>query len=147
MRKTIETVDGMGGIVKLIAEGTLQDHVSQRAYEYERRLESGEFRKVGVNCHTGDVDAAAAHEVEMHENRPEDLKMQIESVARVKAERDGAAVARTLARLREDAIADRNLMPAIMDAVTAYATVGEITDVLAGIYGTYQEPIRFEAAE
>ena len=148
MRKAIEAIDGMGGIVKLIAEGTLQDHVSQQAYEHERRLESGEFRKVGVNCYTGDVDAArTAHEVEMHENRPEDLKMQIESVARVKAERDGAAVARTLARLRADALADRNLMPAIMDAVTAYATVGEITDVLAAIYGTYQEPIRFEAAE
>ena len=154
MRKVTEAVDSMGGIKKLIADGTLQDHVSQQAYEYERRLESGEFRKVGVNCYTGDVDADQSgdgerktHDVEMHENDPADLKMQIESVAQVKKERDQQEVDRTLVQLKEDAIANRNLMPTIMDAVTAYATVGEITNVLADVYGYYQEPIRFEAAE
>ena len=147
MRKVIDTVDQMGGIKKLIAEGTLQDHVSQRAYEYERRLESGEFRKVGVNCYQTDENKDAQKDVEMHENSPEDLQMQIDSVAQVKAERDDAEAQRTLTKLREDALADVNLMPTIMDAVTAYATVGEITNVLADVYGFYQEPIRFEAAE
>ena len=147
MRKTIETVDQMGGIKKLIADGTLQDHVSQQAYEYERKLESGEFRKVGVNCYQTDEDKDAQKDVEMHQNSPEDLQMQIDSVAQVKAERDDQEVQRTLTQLREDALADKNLMPTIMDAVTAYATVGEITNVLANVYGFYQEPIRFEAAE
>ena len=147
MRGVIETVDQMGGIKKLIADGTLQDHVSQQAYEYERKLESGEFRKVGVNCYKTDEDKDAQKDVEMHENSPEDLQMQIDSVARVKAERDDKKVQRTLTQLIEDALADKNLMPTIMDAVTAYATVGEITNVLADVYGFYQEPIRFEAAE
>ena len=147
MRKTIAMVDQMGGIKKLISDGTLQDHVSQQAYEYERRLESGEFRKVGVNCYQTDEDEDAQKDVEMHENSPEDLQMQIDSVARVKAERDDQEVQRTLTQLREDALADVNLMPTIMDAVIAYATVGEITNVLADVYGFYQEPIRFEAAE
>ena len=147
MRKTVATVDQMGGIKKLIAEGTLQDHVSQQAYEYERKLESGEFRKVGVNCYQTDEDKDAQKDVEMHKNSPDDLQMQIDSVAQVKAERDDAEVQRTLTQLRADAVADVNLMPTIMDAVTAYATVGEITNVLADVYGFYQEPIRFEAAE
>ena len=147
MRKAIETVDQMGGIKKLIADGTLQDHVSQQAYEYERKLESGEFRKVGVNCYQTDEDKDAQKDVEMHQNSPEDLQMQIDSVAQVKAERDEEEVQRTLTQLRADALADVNLMPTIMDAVTAYATVGEITNVLADVYGFYQEPIRFEAAE
>jgi methylmalonyl-CoA mutase N-terminal domain/subunit len=61
----------------------------------------------------------------------------------VRAERDQASVHRALGRVRADAEAGINLMPAIIDAVKAYASVGEITKELVGVYGRYREPIRF----
>ena len=61
----------------------------------------------------------------------------------VKAERDPAEVERTLAKVKDDAESGVNVMPAIMDAAKAYATVGEITKKLTEVYGLYQEPIRF----
>ncbi len=138
IRAVMKRVDAEGGIVKGVAEGRVQDHVSQQAYEYQRKLESGELRKVGVNCYRIDEDKP---DVEFHPTDPGDLKLQIESLGKVKAERDGARVTETLARLEADARAQRNVMPAIMDAVKAYATVGEMTNVLVGVYGRYQEPI------
>jgi methylmalonyl-CoA mutase N-terminal domain/subunit len=69
--------------------------------------------------------------------------MQTESLDRVRAERDGDRVRAVLARVRADAAAERNVMPAIMDAVKAYATVGEITNELVTVFGQYREPIRF----
>ena len=72
-----------------------------------------------------------------------DLELQIGSLGAVKDERDQAVVDKTLAKLTEDAAKGVNVMPAIMDAVQAYATVGEMTDALTGVYGRYVEPIRF----
>ena len=69
--------------------------------------------------------------------------MQIDGLARVRAERDGAAVARALERVARDAAAGVNLMPAIVEAVKAYASVGEMTRELVKVFGRYQEPIRF----
>nr|NIV18409.1 methylmalonyl-CoA mutase [Woeseiaceae bacterium] len=57
--------------------------------------------------------------------------------------RDAAAVQQVLKRVADDAKAGNNVMPAIMDAVQAYATIGEITNELIGVYGRYAEPIRF----
>ncbi len=82
-------------------------------------------------------------EVAFHPYREEDTRMQIDSLNRVRGERDGARVKEALGRLRADAAAERNVMPAIMDAVKAYATVGEITNELVAVYGRYREPIKF----
>jgi methylmalonyl-CoA mutase N-terminal domain/subunit len=65
----------------------------------------------------------------------------------MRASRDGARVVETLAQLRKDAEADRNVMPAIVEAVKAYATVGEITNELVAVYGRYKEPVKFERDE
>ena len=142
IKKTMARVDDLGGIVKLIADGRLQDHVSRQAYEHEKKVESGEVRKVGVNCYRIEEDEP---DVEMHPTKPEDLALQLASLKAAKAERSEAEVARTLDRLRADASAGANTMPAIMAAVKAYATVGEMTKVLIDVYGRYQEPIRFAA--
>jgi methylmalonyl-CoA mutase N-terminal domain/subunit len=68
---------------------------------------------------------------------------QIDSLRKIRAERDNAAVGRCLRALRDDAVAGRNVMPAIVQAVKAYATVGEISDTLVGVYGRFAEPTRF----
>jgi methylmalonyl-CoA mutase N-terminal domain/subunit len=141
MERLMAEVDAQGGIVKLVAAGEIQAKVSAQAYAMQRNIEAGKFRKVGVNCYQ--VDETAEREVAFHPYREEDTRMQIESLNRVRGERDGARVKEALGRLRADAAAERNVMPAIMDAVKAYATVGEITNELVAVYGRYREPIKF----
>ena len=141
MEETMAEVDRQGGIVKLVEDGAVQSQVSAQAYAMQKDIESGKFHKVGVNCYR--VKEEEEHEVQMHPYSEQDTQMQIDGLNRIRAERDNAKVKAALARLAADARAERNVMPAIMDAVKAYASVGEITRELAGVYGRYQEPIRF----
>ena len=140
MVRIMEELDEKGGIVKMIADGEIQAHVSKQAYEHQKELESGEFRKVGVNCHEIEEDEP---EVEMHPYKKEDTDRQVARLNEVKASRDQAAVDKALADLKAAAEGEANTMPAIMDAVKAYASVGEITAVLTEVFGRYQEPMRF----
>ncbi len=141
MEDTMAEVDRQGGIVKLVEDGAVQSQVSAQAYAMQKDIESGKFHKVGVNCYR--VNEEEEHEVQMHPYSEADTQMQIDSLNRIRGERDNAKVKAALARLATDARAERNVMPAIMDAVKAYASVGEITRELAKVYGRYQEPIRF----
>jgi len=141
MEEVMAEVDRQGGIVKLVAEGAIQSQVSAQAYRMQRDIESGAFPKVGVNRYRSEDEEE--HEVKMHPYSEEDTRMQVESLNRVRAERDAARAEAALARVGEDARTGANVMPAIMEAVKAYATVGEITQELAGVYGRYREPIRF----
>ena len=140
MRDVMARLEAEGGIVSAVAEGRIQDRVSRHAYERELALENGETKKVGVNCYRIDE---ADPDVEFHPTKPEDLELQIASLGAIKDERDETAVEATLAKLTDDAAKGVNVMPAIMDAVQAYATVGEMTDALTGVYGRFKEPIRF----
>ena len=142
MRRIMAEIDASGGIVQAVAEGRAQADVSRQAYEHHRKLESGEFRKVGVNCYREDEEEENA-EVAFHPFKEEDHRLQIDSLAKIRAERDGARVKSTLAALEKAARDGENVMPAIMEAVKAYATVGEMTDIMVGIFGRFQEPNRF----
>lgn len=144
MRRSIEQemaeVEQQGGIVRLIGEGMIQAKVSQQAYLRQRAIEAGTFRKVGVNCYRTEE---AAPEVEVHAYKEEDARAQIQALERVRAERDAGRVEAALARVRAAARSDENVMPALMDAVNAYASVGEITRVLVDVFGRFREPVRF----
>lgn len=140
MVRIMGELDERGGIVKMIADGEIQAHVSKQAYEHQKELETGEYRKVGVNCHQIDEDEP---EVEMHPYKKEDTDRQVARLNKVKAERDQAAVDAALAKLKAAAEGNENTMPAIMEAVKAYATVGEMNKVMTGVFGNYQEPMRF----
>jgi methylmalonyl-CoA mutase N-terminal domain/subunit len=133
-------VERRGGIVSMIANGELQAHVSREAYLRQQRLESGEIRKVGVNCHRVEEEAP---KVEMHPFRTEDAERQVRRLDGVRASRDAGDVAAALAAVSEAARGQHNMMPAIVDAVKAYATVGEITRALESVFGRYQEPTKF----
>jgi methylmalonyl-CoA mutase N-terminal domain/subunit len=142
MERIIEETDAAGGIVKLVAEGTIQSRVSAQAYRMQRAIESGAFPKVGVNRYRNATEEV--HKVEMHPYKADDAKAQIASLARVRAERDASAVARALDRVEADARSGANLMPAIVEAVKAYASVGEITQRMVGVFGRFVEPVRFD---
>jgi methylmalonyl-CoA mutase N-terminal domain/subunit len=107
----------------------------------QRDIESGKFPKVGVNRYRNDEEEE--HPVQFHPYKEEDARVQIDGLNKVRAERDGARVAAALARVGADARSGANVMPAIVEAVKAYASVGEITNELVKVYGRYQEPIRF----
>jgi methylmalonyl-CoA mutase N-terminal domain/subunit len=140
MEEHMAEVDAGGGIVKQIADGTIQARVSAQAYEMQRAIESGKFRKVGVNCYRTEE---ASPDVEFHPYDEAGAREQIESLNKVRAERDSVRVLAALTRVRDDARSGVNVMPAIMDAVKAYASVGEITRELVGVFGHLREPVRF----
>jgi methylmalonyl-CoA mutase, N-terminal domain len=141
MEEIMAETDAEGGIVKLVSEGIIQSRVSAQAYQMQRNIDSGEFRKVGVNCYRNESEED--HPVEFHPYNEEDAKVQIAGLNRIRSERDAGQVRAALARVRSDAQAGRNVMPALMEAVKAYASVGEMTKELVDVYGRYREPVRF----
>jgi methylmalonyl-CoA mutase N-terminal domain/subunit len=141
MEKTMAEVDAEGGIVKLVSEGVIQSRVSAQAYRMQRAIERGEFRKVGVNCYRNETEDE--HPVEFHPHDEAEAQARVGALQQLRAERDGAAVDAALQRLRADAQAGRNVMPALVQAVKAYASVGEMTRELVQVYGRYREPVRF----
>jgi len=141
MEQIIAEVDAQGGIVRQVSDGAIQSKVSAGAYDTQRKILSGEIRKVGVNCYQ--MEEEEEREPQYHPYDEAAAQKQIDATNRVKADRDQAAVESTLEKVKDDAESGVNVMPAIMEAVKAYATVGEITNKLADVYGHYQEPIRF----
>ena len=123
-----------------VAEGRVQAEVNRQAYQREQALRKGEIKKVGLNCF---VEEEEERPVEFHPYRETEGAKQIERLARVRRERDGGAVSAALEKVREEARAERNVMPAVMDAVEIHATVGEVCSALKEVLGTYVEPVRF----
>jgi len=138
--ETMAWVDAQGGIVDAVSRGVIQAKVSEYAFERQKALESGAFRKVGVNCYR-DPDEAKP-DVDLHGYDERGALAQVEALRKVKAERDNDAVARALKTLRADAQEGRNVMPALMAAVKAYATVGEMSDTMIDVFGRFEEPTR-----
>jgi methylmalonyl-CoA mutase N-terminal domain/subunit len=140
IRTAMDQVDAQGGIVRAIAEGHVQSAVSKQAFENLRKLERGEIRKVGVNCYRLEEEEP---QVEFHPFNEKVYDEQVKRLDRVRADRDAARVESAFQTVSTDAKAGRNVMPGVIEAVKAYATVGEITRCLIDVYGRYEEPVRF----
>jgi methylmalonyl-CoA mutase N-terminal domain/subunit len=141
MVEIMADTDAQGGIVKLVSEGIVQAKVSLQAYQMQRDIESGKFPKVGVNRHRNDQQED--HPVEFHPYNEQDTQRQIANLNQVRAERNAEAVTSALAKVAAAAKSGANVMPAIVEAVKAYASVGEITGEMVKVFGRYKEPIRF----
>ena len=130
----IHTIDDLGGMVAAIEQGYVQRQIEQAAYEYGRTIETGTRLVVGVNTLQEEHEPESEIFVV-----PEGIEAkQIEEISRAKNSRDNAAVQRTLASLEKVAKTDENLLPAILEAVRAYATVGEICQRLEQVFGEYE---------
>ena len=140
MRACMAGTDERGGIVKLVAEGQIQAELARQAYENQRKLESGELRKVGVNCYRSEEEQ---REVALHPYDAAAAAAQQERLARLREQRDNDEVRRCLSELRQVAGRGDNVMPTVIEAVSALATVGEVTQALKDVHGTYQENVRF----
>jgi methylmalonyl-CoA mutase N-terminal domain/subunit len=135
----LDEIDAMGGTLAAIEGGFQQRQIQESAYRVQRQIERGDLVVVGVNRFRddggGEVKAA------LQRIDPEGERRQIERVRRVRAERDGAAWAAALGRLEDAARGTENLMPPIIEAVNAHATVGEISDRLRAAFGVHRELI------
>lgn len=133
----IAEVDRMGGMVKAIEEGFVQASIQRSAYDYQKSIEEGSRVIVGVNRFQ--VQEPPADEL-LRVSKEVELN-QVAKLQKVKASRDNAKVKASLESLRQAAKTDQNLMPLILDAVRAYASVGEVCNALRDVYGVYKERI------
>jgi len=131
-----ERVEALGGVVPAIEQGFFQREIADAAYRYQRQVEKGEKTVVGVNKYveSGEDLAMALLKID-----PAVQERQIARLQRTKRERDGGRVQEALAQLRRAAQGDDNLMPPILDAVRAYASLGEVMGVLREVFGEYRE--------
>ena len=136
----MDRLDAQGGIVRAVSEGVAQAEVNRQAYENEKKLQTAATKKVGVNCFQ---EEEQEREVEFHPYREGEAHKQRKRLAAIRGERDDAAAQSALQKVKAAAAGEKNVMPAVMDAVEAYATVGEVCAVLKDVFGTYQEPVRF----
>ena len=125
------------GVLRGIEEGYFHREIQASAYDYQKRVESGEEVVVGVNKYVVDDDPDA----DLHRVDEATQERQRDRLAAVKAERDDAAVEAALSDLADAVEADENAMPYIVDAVKAYATMGEVMDVFESRFGTYRERV------
>ncbi len=135
-RAIIERVDQMGGMVRAIERGFPQREIHEAAWAHQRRVESGEARVVGVNVHVDGEEPAPAEILRVREEVGEE---QVRRLAALRRKRDRAAWKAALSRLARDERAGVNLMPAVLRAVAARATTGEICDVLRDAWGEYED--------
>ena len=133
-KEYIEKIDQMGGAVAAIEKGYIQREIQNSAYKYQREIEKEERVVIGLN------------RFQTEEEKPTNLlrvdpavrQVQLEKLEKLKTERDGERVKKTLSDLRQGTRGQENLMPFILGAVKAYATLGEICDVLREAFGEFR---------
>jgi methylmalonyl-CoA mutase N-terminal domain/subunit len=133
----IEKIDAMGGMLKAIESGFVQAEIQKAAYAFQRAVEKKEQVVVGVN----DFIAEEERDIPTLRVDAEIERTQVERLLALRAKRDAARTQSALAELARRAATTENLLPAILAAVEAYATVGEISDTLRRIFGEYQESV------
>ena len=125
------------GVLEGIQQGYFHREIQDASYEYQERVEDGEEVVVGVNKYTMDEDTRP----DLLHVSEEVQERQLTRLEEVKAERDEVAVEEALDAVREATENEENVMPALVDAVKAYATMGEIMAVFEDHYGAYQETL------
>jgi methylmalonyl-CoA mutase N-terminal domain/subunit len=135
-REYIARIEKLGGVIPAIERGFLQREIADAASRYQREIEQHQRTIVGVNDYVLDEPIR----VPLLKMDPQGYQRQCERLARLRRERDNERVATTLAAVRQAAQGRGNLMPYFLDAVNAYATLGEICGVLRQVFGEYREP-------
>jgi len=132
--KLIEKIDVMGGAVKAIEQGFMQDEIARSAYKYNSDIESGEKVIVGVNKFI----SAETEETPVFKIDDSIRVVQSEKLKALRAKRDAAKAAACLETIKQKANTNENLMPAVIEAVENLCTLGEIADTLRGVWGEYR---------
>jgi methylmalonyl-CoA mutase N-terminal domain/subunit len=136
-REYLAKIDAMGGMLRAIESGFVQGEIQKAAYEFQRAVEKKDQIVVGVNDFIAEEDRT----IPLLRIDPEIERSQIARLNAIRAKRDSARTKSALAELQRRAATTENLLPDILAAVEAYATVGEISDALRRLFGEYQESV------
>ncbi|MBS1249960.1 MAG: Methylmalonyl-CoA mutase [Chloroflexi bacterium] len=128
-------VEDLGGVLPAIERGFFQGEIADAAYRYQKEIDQGKRKVVGVNAYAEEKEI----EIPILKMDPEGYRSQIARLEALRRERDQGRVGQTLDRLRIACQGTENTMPYILDAVRAYATLGEIVDVMKGVFGVHRE--------
>lgn len=131
----MDTIDAMGGSVEAIERGYMQDQIARSAYDYQRSVESKEKIIVGVNAYTGET---SGQQIPLLKVDNSIQIVQAEKLAAFRNGRDSSASAASLEKIRQHAVDGSNLMPSVVEAVEQHCTLGEIADVLRGVFGEHR---------
>lgn len=129
-------IQDLGGMLPAIDKGFFQSEISDSAYRYQREIDQGIRRIVGVNAYQDQKSLT----IPILEMDPQGYERQVSRLNDVRRTRDQGRVGQALDRLRIACQGTENTMPHILEAVHSYATLGEIVDVMRGVFGTYEEP-------
>ena len=131
----IERIDAMGGAIAALERGYQMAEIQESAYRYQRAVETGKRVIVGVNQYAGESPPMPG----LLKLDPQMTRHQVEALALLRIERDNTTVKKSLARLEEVARTDENTVPAILECVESYCTLGEICDVFRSVFGEQTE--------
>ncbi|MCZ7541356.1 MAG: methylmalonyl-CoA mutase family protein [Anaerolineae bacterium] len=130
-------IDDLGGVLSCVENGFFQQEIADSAHRFQRELDTGQRTIVGVNAFQSDEPLR----IPLLEMDPQGYARQAARLAALRESRDAAAVERALDGLRRAAQGTENVMPHLLDAARAYATLGEIMDALREVFGVYREPV------
>ncbi|MBI3484419.1 MAG: methylmalonyl-CoA mutase family protein [Acidobacteria bacterium] len=136
-REYLDKIDAMGGMLRAIESGFVQSEIQKAAYDYQRAVERRERIVVGVNQYVAEEEKP----IPTLRVDPEIEAAQVARLNALRAKRDAAKSRAALAEVERRAASGENLMPAVLAAVEAYATVGEISDALRRIFGEFHESV------
>ena len=132
-----DKIDALGGVIPAIKRGFFQKEIAKSAYRYQKEIDEQKRKVIGVNCYKAEEETS----IPLLKIDEEGEKRHLARLKKVREERDQSKVERALNQLRKAAEGEENLMPYILEAVKAYATLGETCGVLREIFGEYKEPI------
>ncbi len=135
-RDYFRRIEDLGGVIPALEKGFFQSEISDAAYRYQREIDQGVRKIVGVNAYAEKKPLT----IPILEMDPQGYQRQIARLAEIRKTRDGGRVGQALDRLRLACQGTENTMPYLLDAVRAYATLGEIIQVMKEVFGTYEEP-------
>jgi methylmalonyl-CoA mutase, N-terminal domain len=136
-REYISKIDALGGVLRSIETGYIQQEIQKSAFEYQQAVDAGEQVVVGVNRY----ETTEEKPIPTLRIDPEIERTQVARLQALRARRNSAKATAAIAEIERRARTTENLMPAILDAVESYATVGEISDALRRAFGEYQESV------
>jgi methylmalonyl-CoA mutase N-terminal domain/subunit len=132
-RRYFARIEELGGVLPAIEVGFFQREISDSAYRYQKEIDEGERSIVGINAYNDDK----AYAIPLLQMDPEGYERQARRLKALRSSRDNGAVGQALDQLRRACQGTENTMPAILDAVRRYATLGEIIGVMREVFGTY----------
>jgi methylmalonyl-CoA mutase N-terminal domain/subunit len=135
-----QKIDNLGGVIPAIEKGFFQKEIALAAYQYQNEIEKKERIVVGINEFK---DEDQKIEIPLLEISPEVEKKQVERLSQLRKDRNNQAVKEGLAKLKSAAENNKNLMPVLVECAKAYATVGEMVNILKEVFGEYVEPADF----